>query len=296
MRRNPLYKPPQPHSQDFLRAFAAEGIACSSEHLPLSTGVSLLISRFTPDHPGKFPAVVFIPGLLSGIENFKYVLREFTRDFTLICIDTREKNTSLCQRYTAYTIPVMASDIIETIATLGLKEKQYILMGYSMSASIILEGFHNLMTKPAALVVVNPTLEFRFPRWSLWLSKFIAPFYGLIKPLLKLYIGHFHVNRKEDPEMHRIQSRVLDAADPRKLCATVSAIASYTVWDRLAGIDIPLLVIGASKDSLHHHDDALRLASRVKNSCYIDLETNERSHGGEVAKAVRDLYITAGKP
>jgi len=96
--------------------------------------------------------------------------------------------------------------------------------------------------------------------------------------------------------MHRIQSRVLDAADPRKLCATIPAIASYTVWDRLAGIDIPLLVIGASKDSLHTNDDAIRLASMVENSSYVDLETNERNHAGEAAEVVRKFSENLNLP
>ncbi len=41
--------------------------------------------------------------------------------------------------------------------------------------------------------------------------------------------------------------------------------------------------------SLQKKDDALRLASMVKNSSYIDLETNARSHGGEVAVITRSF-------
>jgi pimeloyl-ACP methyl ester carboxylesterase len=277
----------QPYSQAFLSAYAAEGASFSSEHLPLSTGVSLLVIRFAPAHPGPFPSIVFIPGLLSGIENFKPVLREFTRDFTVYFVETREKRTSLCNPDAKFSIPVMALDMAEAVAQLERKEKGYILLGYSLGASVILEGFQKLRAKPAALVVIVPNTEFRFPAWSLWLAGFIAPFYGMIKPFLKLYIRYFHVNMKEDPEMHRIQSRVLDAADPRKLCAILPALASYTVWDRLKDIDIPMLVIGASKDSLHTHGDALRLSSMVENSRYVDLETNERNHGEETAELVR---------
>jgi hypothetical protein len=55
-------------------------------------------------------------------------------------------------------------------------------------------------------------------------------------------------------------------------------------------IDVPILVIRASKDSLHNQDDSLRLSSMLKDARYVDLETNERSHGGEVAETIRDDY------
>jgi pimeloyl-ACP methyl ester carboxylesterase len=281
----------QPYSRTYLSQYAAEGTECNSNYLPLSTGVSLLITRFIPVNPGKSPSIVFIPGLLSGIENFKPVIREFTRDFTLFFVETREKRTSLCTADAEFSIPVMALDMAETVARLELKDKGYILLGYSLGASVIIEGFQKLRAKPAALVAIVPNTEFRFPAWSLWLARFVAPFYGLIKPFIKLYIRQFHVNMKDDPEMHRIQARNLDAADPRKLCATISAIANYTVWDRLEGINIPLLIIGASKDSFHTHDDALRLASAASHSSYIDLETNERNHGEEVVDVIRNFLM-----
>jgi pimeloyl-ACP methyl ester carboxylesterase len=289
MRRRNIQKPIPPYSQTYLAQFAAEGALYSSGHLQLSTGVSLLITRFTPSDPGKFPPVVFIPGLLSGIENFKPILQDLTRDFALFFVETREKKTSLCPPDAEYTVPILAMDLIEAVDRLGLKENGYILLGYSLGASVIIEGFRKLRTKPAALVVIVPNTEFRFPAWSLWLAKFIAPFYGLIKPVLKLYIRQSHVNAKEDPEMQRILINVLDAADPWKLCAIIPSLASYTVWDQLRYIDIPLLVIGASKDSLHTHDDALRLTSMVRNSSYIDLETNERNHGADMVKVIRNF-------
>jgi pimeloyl-ACP methyl ester carboxylesterase len=289
MHKKDIRKQIRPPGQEYLAQFAAKGTVCSSNHIPLSTGVSLLVTTFNPVNPGKFPPVVFIPGLLSGMENFRPVLQELTRDFRVSYIETREKRTSICSRDADFSIPVLASDVTEVIAGLGLIDREYILLGYSMGASVIMEGFRRLGRKPAALVVIVPTTEFRFPGWSLKLAKVAAPFYGLLKPFLKWYIRHFHVNVKEDIEMHRIQVRILDAADPRKLCAIIPAIASYKVWDRVSFIDIPLLVIGASKDSLHNHGDALRLSSVARDSRFVDLETNERNHGGEVVVVIREF-------
>jgi pimeloyl-ACP methyl ester carboxylesterase len=272
---------------DYPDYYRTIGAPMESNILSLPTGVSLRVTRFSPDQPDHLPPVVFLPGMLSGIENFQRVMYEFTRNFVVYFVETREKKSGICKSDAEYTIESMAADIKEVIALLGMKEKQYILLGYSMGASVIVEAFSLLENKPSILVTIVPNTEFRFPAWSLWLASFIAPFFGIIKPFLKQYIRFFHVNTKEDPEMHRIQMRVLDGADPRKLCATIRAIAPYKIWDRLDAIDVPMLVIGASKDSLHTHDDSLHMASMVKTSTYIDLETNERNHGGEVVEIIR---------
>lgn len=277
------------YREDFLMQTVAPGTRCNSAHMALSAGVSLLVTIFDPPDHSVYPPLVLIPGLLSGMENFMPVLQELSRDFRIYFVETREKRTSHCSTGSDFSIPVMAQDLAEMITLLGLKEKQFMLLGFSMGASVSIEACIRLHEKPLAMVLIGPTSSFHFPRWSGWLTRIAAPIFGVLKPFLKCYIKHRHVNHKEDAEMQQILIRVLDGADPFKLCSVIRAIADYTVWARVGEVEVPVLVIGASKDTLHSHDDALRLASTVKNGRFIDLETNARHHGAEVAGVIREF-------
>jgi len=255
----------------------------------LDNGVSLQVSSFTPLNPSRFPPVIMVPGLFSLMENFRNLLPALTRDFKVHYVETREKSSSICEEGSIYSIENMASDLNKVIKQLGVADQEFLLLGYSMGATVVMEALASMPAQPVVAVLVGPSADFDFPAWSLQLARFAAPYYRFIKPLLKGYIRYFLVNHKEDPEMHDIQTRVLDSADPYKLCSTVRAISNYSLIDRLGIINCPLLIIGASKDTFHNHNDALRLSAVIAHSKYIDLETNHRNHSSEVVDIMKEF-------
>jgi homoserine acetyltransferase len=96
------------------------------------------------------------------------------------------------------------------------------------------------------------------------------------------------VDVKKDHEMYLISVRALDSADARKLSGTITEISRYRIWEALASIDVPAIVIGASNDTFHSLDDSRKISVLIKGSRYIDLVTNDRSHGKEVYDIIRD--------
>jgi hypothetical protein len=68
------------------------------------------------------------------------------------------------------------------------------------------------------------------------------------------------------------------------------AISGYEAWDRLDRIDRPTLIVATSRDTLHNHDDILRMSSLLQYSEWVDMEDNKRSHSLEMAEVMRDYF------
>ena len=79
----------------------------------------------------------------------------------------------------------------------------------------------------------------------------------------------------------------LDAADPWKLKKGALSLSKYQVWDLLKDIEIPTLIVGASKDVLHEPEYLQRMVSMMKNATFLDLETNKQTHSEIVVKEMR---------
>ena len=84
----------------------------------------------------------------------------------------------------------------------------------------------------------------------------------------------------------------LDAADPKKLKPAAKALASYKVWGILKDIDLPVLIIGASKDLLHEPQNLIQMDKMLPNSVFLDMETNTFAHGPEMVDELRK-YIAS---
>jgi len=87
----------------------------------------------------------------------------------------------------------------------------------------------------------------------------------------------------------RIVERALDAADPVKLGRTIRSVYGFQAWDDLPALDKPTLIVATSRDTLHHHEDILRMQTLLPDARLIDLEENKRTHSREMAVLLREL-------
>lgn len=263
-------------------------------HLETSKGVQIHIVKFTPANNPSLPPVVLLPGMASVIENFKDTIIALSENHVVYFLETREKGSSIILGKAGFSIPEIASDLPKAIELLGLKTGGYILAGYSLGASVIAAAFQNLLAKPMAVVLIEPSASFKWPWWLPPLARVAVPIYRMIKPFLKWYMKTFKINKEEDYEMFIINSRILDQADPKKLAATVLSVRHFEAWNYLQHIDSHCLVIGVSQDRFHSHDEAANIAARVNGCSYVDLLNNKRSHSAEVAKIVDEFTIKLG--
>lgn len=273
-------------------AYCFNGTVYSAEQTELDTGVSLLTVIFTPPEKRNLPVIVFVPGLASVIDNFTATLKGLNRYYEVHYIETREKKTALIDRMHGFTVLELVSDLVSYLNNKFSDNEDYVLVGYSLGATVISESFSLLKRKPVKIILIEPNSTFNFPWWSLILARGAKYLYGFVKPFLKWYIRKFRVNTAEDNEMYLINCRILDAADPVRLGLAIRALKQYRIGECLGGLSVPVMVVGASKDKFHSHDEALKISGGITGSIYIDLEDNTRTHSVEMAEII-NRFITS---
>jgi len=273
-----------------LAEFCAPGCTWYEQMVPGSDNISLRVVTFRPPAGHHRYPVVMVPGLVSVMLTFKKVLIELTKTFIVHYVETREKSSSDVPESAGLNIDTIGQDIVQIISYFNLKEGRYILFGGSMGATAIINSYQYLTQRPFCLVLLEPNAIFDYPKWSLFIIRISAPLYPMIKPFAKWYLKNFRVNTEEDYEMYNITSRALDSANPYKLKNTVMAISKYQIWNRLRSVQSPALIVCASKDTFHRHDDIMKIKKKIKNSTYCDLEVHERTHSPEFVHVVNN-YI-----
>ncbi|MDZ7633364.1 MAG: hypothetical protein U5L72_02545 [Bacteroidales bacterium] len=269
--------------------FCHEGAGFKVEFAALPTGVELLTVIFTPPEPYDAPPVIFIPGLASVIENFRETVIELTRHHTVYYVETREKKSAKITRNHRFTVEDVASDLVHFAEKRFPAGSAYVMAGYSLGATAIAEAFPALANKPERIVLVEPNSSFPFEGWLLFLARAARVVYYPIKPFLKWYLRHFRINLAEDYEMYRINCRILDSAEPVRIGAAIRHLSGYRMNGCLNEITVPALVVVASKDRFHSHDEGMEIARQIKDAGYIDLEDNKRTHSAEMGRIISDF-------
>jgi len=263
------------------------GTRCSEHWHNVSENVALKVVTFTPPGGSQHHPIVFISGLASVIEGFKGTLIELTRDFTIHYVDTREKSVSRITGPAWFDMEAFSSDLSALVSLLGLENGKYYLFGYSIGATMIVDSYRHLSSKPGCALLLEPNATFNYPKIALAVMRLNLPLFYFMKPLAKWYIWQFRINRKEDREMYLISARSLDNADPVRLRKTALGIVSYKIWDKLEFLTCPTLMVGTSKDHFHSHADVKRMIDNLKNCTYVDLENNRRTHSAELGTVIR---------
>lgn len=260
----------------------------SDDYISISEKISLHVITFSPKKDYGHPTIVFVPGWITLIEFWKNVLREMTKEFRVVYVETREKISSKVKKKVKYDVESIGNDIIEIISKLNLKKNEYILFGSSLGATVILDRSRYFENPPLCLVLIGPNAEFRVPKFGMAIIRsFYPPLYFALKPVVKWYLKNFRLNYKSDQAQFKKYCTNLDTADPWKLKRAIIPFSKYEVWDFLNEIDTPILIIGASKDKLHEPENLSKMVTMIKSSSFVDLETNENTHS---AKVMNEIY------
>jgi hypothetical protein len=267
--------------------YCAEGCVAEMNSLSLHNRAKIFVATFRPVVKNDLPPIVFVPGMAAVIGTFPGIIKELTKDFIVHYVETREKPSSELPPEAGFEVRDIAEDLADVIEKLNMADGKYLLISYSLGATASVESFVSLLKiKPQLMVLIEPSARFRVPAFGLFLARYLFWTYSVIRPLIKLYLKTFVVDTKKDKEMYFIIVRALDAADARKLSRTLIAISRYSITEALPKIDVPTIVIGASNDTFHNLGDALKISSMIRDSTYMDLVTNDRTHSGEVSEII----------
>jgi pimeloyl-ACP methyl ester carboxylesterase len=266
-----------------LQEYSAHGASVQDRMVEVSETVSLHVISFIPATEDRRPPIVFVAGWISQIFGWKDVLLEMTKYHTVHYVETREKITSCVKGAIDCRVEAIGDDIVKLIERLDLLENNYVLFGSSLGATAIVECYRHLTRKPLALALVGPNAVFYVPRiWKAIVTLFYPPLYALIRPPVKWYLKTFRLDVRTDRAQYEKYCIALDEAEPWKLKNAVIGVWNYRIWDRLASLDCPVLLIGASRDVLHEHENLTRMATMIPQATVIDLETNSRTHSASM--------------
>jgi pimeloyl-ACP methyl ester carboxylesterase len=275
--------------------FCHAGASCKVEYTALPTGVELLTVIFMPPEPPDNPPVIFIPGLASVIENFRETVIELTRHHTVYYVETREKRSAKITRKHRFTVEDVTSDIVHFADMKFPSGSAYVIAGYSLGATAIAEAFPLLGNKPVKIILIEPNSSFPFQGWLLFLARAARVIYYPMKPFLKWYLRRFRINLAEDYEMYRINCRILDSAEPARIGAAIRDLSPYRMNGCLQAISVPALVVVASKDRFHSHDEGMDIARQIKGALYLDLADNKTTHSTEMGRIISDFISSQVK-
>lgn len=265
------------------------------ERIEVDRHVSIRAIVFTPPDSEERTPFVIVGGMSTVVESFRGVLVGLTRTHPVVYVETREKPSSRVEGPARFDLDAIAADVNAAVDTFGFESDGYVLVGYSLGAMAVVQGYVGLKRKPLCIALAEPVPVLRIPSWGLALVRFSVPVFPAARAFAKWYLRNFRIDAKEDVEIVRIMERALDTADPVKLRDTILSIAGRDTWDRLPSIDRPVLVVATSKDTLHVHSDITRMGELLPDCELIDMEDNTRTHSEEMAGILMDHAERIGR-
>ncbi len=280
-------------SSDNISDYCAPGTKWTEQMVPVSDNVSLRVIEFHTQKSTTQPTVLFIAGWISLMKGWRIVLKEMTKDFNIIYVETREKISSQIKGKAEFSVEAIAQDIITIVDKFKLEKDRYIIFGSSLGGTSILESYQGINPHPLCFALLGPNAEYRTPWWGKILIGIIWPqLYDVLRPFIKWYLRKFRLDIESDYAQYEKYCNALDAADPKKLKPAAKALYKYKVWGILKNIDLPVLIIGATKDLLHEPENLIKMGKMLPNSVFLDMETNTYAHGSELVVEIRK-YIAS---
>jgi pimeloyl-ACP methyl ester carboxylesterase len=280
-------------SSENLADYCEPGTKWIEQMVFVNNNVSLRVVEFFPKKNTKQPTVLFIAGWISLMKGWKIVLKEMTKDFHIIYVETREKISSQINGKAEFSVETIAQDIVKIVEIYGLEKDKYLIFGSSLGGTAILESYQRVNPSPLCFALLGPNAEYRTPWWGKILLRIIWPqLYNTLRPFIKWYLRKFRLDIESDRAQYDKYCNALDAADPKKLKPAAKALSKYKVWGILKDIDLPVLIIGATKDLLHEPQNLIQMDKILPNSVFLDMETNTYAHGAEMVVELRK-YISS---
>ena len=271
-------------------SYCHTGVKADEYYVNVSDGVELKVFDLVPEHDSPDdPLIVFVAGWISLISGWQYVLRRLTASYRTLYIETREKKSARLPANTKldFTIQRMSLDIKEVIQEIVPRERPFFITGSSLGSTVVLDYMGQDFRQPEKAILIAPVSEFPFPLWLLFIIRFIpAGFYSVVKPILKWYLRHIRLDKKNEPEQVKKYEGTLDAAEPARLKANAFAIKDYSLWGILDQIKSPVLIIGAETDKHHGYDILQKMVSMMPNAGFKLMKSNKETHSEKAADVI----------
>lgn len=248
------------------------------------SGIRVLMTKAPKEEHNGF-TFVLVAGWNTVVSGWDEVLLEAMKDFDIVYIETREKDSSKVVKKAKFDIDRYSSDIQEVLEELKIDQKKMILFTSSFGTLNSAHGAALKKYESFLYYFVGPVHKLEMPKGSR-IYMYLVPncFLTVTKPI---WLRWIRKRKSENPEQAAKYIRALEEADPKKWRATAYANAWDDFIDMYDEIDGRCFVVGMEKDKMHARDTSMKINNRMKNSTYIDLETNKKTHSAEMVEVIR---------
>jgi hypothetical protein len=269
----------------FLKAQYEE--LAEERYITVSDGsqIRVLITKAPKEKHNGF-TFVLVAGWNTVVPGWDEVLLEVMKDFDVVYFESREKKSAIVKRRGAkFDIDRYSSDIQEVIEELEIDQKKMILFSSSFGTINSAHGLGSKKFEAYVTYFVGPHHRLEVPRGAKYYMYLVPNSFLIVtRPIWKRWIRK---RKTEDPEQAAKYIRALEEAVIWKWRATAYANAWDDYIDFYGAFEGRCFVVAMEKDKMHERDISIRIHEKMKNSTYIDLETNKRTHSAEMVKIVR---------
>ncbi len=245
-----------------------------------------ILRSYASDETKNGFTLFIIAGWGSVVLGWDDVLLEAMKDFDIVYLETREKGSSRLVKKTKNNFDRLSSDVQEVLEKLDIDSDKLILFGSSFGAAILADGFGkqkfdsflNVLVAPAIQIDLPPIIRYLVPISPHW---YMPPF----KPLIRWWLKR---SKSESPEQAAKYIRVMNEAQSKKWKNVVLNYLFWKWWKVYERVENDILLVAAEKDKMHEADITRKIGKLMKNSTYIDLETNKKTHTKPIVDLVRN--------
>lgn len=227
-----------------------------------------------------------ISGWGTVIPSWDELLINAVEDFDVVYFESREKGSSSFNRKSDLGMHRMALDIKDTITKLELDESKLVLFGSCIGATTIIYGMVEEMYNPFMPVLIAPPGRFEVPPVVSYLIPISPTFlWPVVKPILRFWINKF---KSEDQRQAAKYLRAMEEADVKRWKRIGLRIIFKRYWKTFPKVKNHVLLIAAERDKMHDAEDTMKVSKMIKNSTYLNLETNRNTHSGVMVDTIRE--------
>ncbi len=275
---------------NYWRPYFDESAKIITHYFSVSDGSKLLVVESIPKNKQYKHPVMVIPGWFSRPSGWIGITKELSKDTHVFYFESREKESSIMpHKNVEFTVERMGDDFYEIISTEHINIEDCTIIASSMGGTMLFAFFHKYNIKPhkTFFLGANPTIE--APLWAR-LTLLRAPLfmYGPLKRFVKWYLVKFRVDSKKEPEQAEKYKDVIDRAVSWKLQKSARQVIKFNAWPFLSEINVPIIFIGAKTDKLHNAERSKKMREMMKNSEYVEFESNKIIHSEEFARYVKN--------
>ena len=264
-----------------------EKIADESFFLTSDGSEIRILSSNAQKGSGNRYTLLLLPGWNTVVPGWNEVLMEATKDFDTLYIESREKGSSKLANKTRNDVNRHSSDIQEVLNKLNINQNRLIIFTSSFSVFLAADGLAKKKFSPLFTIFLGPSWRFNMPPTTRYIMHVLPNFFlGISKPIWRWWIKK---HKSEDPKQAAKYIRALEEADAKKWRTVAKRFAFTHFRETYDQIDDHIIVVGMEKDKMHKSKEAKNIADFLKNSTYIDMGTNKKTHSEEMVKEIRKL-------